>query len=137
MQARTRTTGIKKPGFSAIFPHSYQYFIGITWVGNHISYTCLVVHIKNFLPCFTAIFCSENASFRIRTKRRTLSPNINDIGVIPMNDYPVYRFGIFQTQTLPCFSTIATSVNTLSHVLRIPGISFTRSNPNIQRIFLI
>ena len=137
MQARTRTTGIKKPGFSAIFPHRYQYFIGITWICNHISYARLVVHIKNFLPGFSAVFCSVNASFRIWAKWRTLSPNINNIRVIAVNDNSVYRFGIFQTQTLPCFSTIATSVNTLSHVLRIPGISFTRSNPNIQRIFLI
>ena len=137
MQARARSTGIEEPRFSAIFPHSYQYFIWITWIGNHIGHARLIIHIKNFLPSFTAVFGSKNTSFRIWPEWRTLSTNINDIGIITMNDYPVYCFGIFQTQTLPCFSTIPASVNPFSHVLRIPWITLTRSNPDIERIFLI
>src|SRR5207244_1319674 len=103
VNSASRTTTVEAPTAPPPLIGCRKQHFGIGWIHDDIDRTGVFIDREHLLPVDAAVGCHVNTALRVRTPEMAECGNINDVGILRIDDDPANVIRLAKTEVLPRF----------------------------------
>src|SRR6185437_4221545 len=103
-----------RPGLAFKTPHACVQNVWVRLIDLEIGDAVLVIDVEGLGPRLTAVRSHEHTALLVWTKSMSERADVNDVGVLRIDDDGGDVFGVFEAHVLPRLATVSRLVNAVA-----------------------